>query len=155
MTKHSPSDFGSPFARQHGSFVFEEVDAKKVGKLRVRNQTPFALDQYYKRNRLDKDAQANRRLFEAGNRYRDDFQRAGLQPDVVSRYDEMVADGSVAAFFDGQVDALHAWRDASRKIGIVAYDVVVDCCCFGRSVGKLKMEILRRGLWQLVKHYGY
>lgn len=155
MTKHSPSDFGPGEKLQHSRYQFEDVDVKATGKKRLRNLTPFALDRYYRKDLLSKIPADNTKLFDAGNRYRDDFQRAGLQPDVVSRYDEMISNGSVAAFFDGQIDAVNAFRNATAAMDRMARRDVMDCCLFGRAVGKPRMEILREGLWQLVRHYGY
>ena len=139
---------------QHGDETLVEP-AEAAGSRRVVVLTQDALDRYYRRGQLAPAADENRRLYDAGARLRRDFHRAGLTPDVVARYSDLVSGGSIQGFLAVREDSYRAWRAAIRAVGPVAADEVVAVCCQGAPVGKgARMEILRRGLAVLARHYG-
>ena len=140
---------------QHGDETLVEA-TEEAGGRRVVVLTQDALDRYYRRGQLAPAAAENQRLYDAGVRLRRDFHRAGLTPDVVARYSDLVSGGSVQGFMALREDAYRAWRAAIRAVGPVAAGEVVAVCCQGAPVGKgARMEILRRGLAVLAQHYGY
>ncbi|HEX6972698.1 MAG TPA: DUF6456 domain-containing protein [Limnochordia bacterium] len=147
------SDFGSPCLAQHTEVTLENADVK-LGVLRARNKTPFALDRYHARKELDpSDDGNNSRLFDAGNRLRDDFTAAGLEPRIAGRYAEMVGTGSIQGFMAGRGTAYERWVSAVRAVGPIASDEIVSVCCLGNPVGRSRMILLRRGLEVLARHY--
>ncbi|MDH3231008.1 MAG: DUF6456 domain-containing protein [Alphaproteobacteria bacterium] len=148
-------DHGPRERWQHGDETLVEA-TEEAGGRRVVVLTQDALDRYYRRGQLAPAAAENQRLYDAGVRLRRDFHRAGLTPDVVARYSDLVSGGSVQGFMALREDAYRAWRAAIRAVGPVAAGEVVAVCCQGAPVGKgARMEILRRGLAVLAQHYGY
>lgn len=140
---------------QHGDETLSEA-TEAAGRRRTVVLTQDPLDRYYRRGQLSPVVAENRRLYDAGARLREDFHRAGLTADVVARYADMVARGSVQGFFARREDSYRAWRAAVGAVGLVAADEVITVCCQGLPVGKgARMEILRRGLAVLARHYGY
>ena len=152
---HPSHDQGPGERWQHGDETLVEP-TEEAGRNRVVVLTQDALDRYYRRGQLAADANENRRLYDAGARLRGDFQRAGLTQNLVSRYSDLISGGSVQGFLAVREDAYRAWRDAIQAVGPIAADEVIAVCCQGEPVGKgARMEILRRGLAVLARHYGY
>lgn len=140
---------------QHGDETLVEA-TDEAGSRRVVVLTQDALDRYYRRGQLAPAADENQRLYDAGVRLRGDFHRAGLTQNLVAPYNDLVSGGSVQGFLGVREDAYRAWRAAIRAVGPIAADEVITVCCQGAPVGKgARMEILRRGLAVLAKHYGY
>jgi len=140
---------------QHGDETIEEA-TEEAGGRRVVVLTQDPLDRYCRRGQLAARAAENQRLYDAGARLRGDFHRAGLNQAVVARYADLVSGGSVQGFAALREDSYRRWRDAIRAVGPVAADEVITVCCRGEPVGKgARMEILRRGLAVLARHYGY
>ncbi len=140
---------------RHGDETLTEA-TEEAGGRRTVVLTQDALDRYYRRGHLAPAAAENQRLYDAGVRLRGDFHRAGLTPDVVARYSDLVSGGSVQGFLAVREDSYRRWRAAIRAVGPIAANEVVAVCCLGEPVGKgARMEILRRGLAVLAAHYGY
>lgn len=125
----------------------------RAGVKRARNRAPFALDVYYNKKLLG-DGNENEWRFDAGNRFRMDFTIADLNPNIISSYQEWIASGDSAEWSDFRLDAIRRWREAVDAIGPIASNEVISVCCFGESIGRDRMEILRRGLEILAAHYG-
>jgi hypothetical protein len=140
---------------QHGDETLTEA-TEEAGVRRVVVLTQDPLDRYHRRGQLAPEVAENRRLYDAGARLRGDFHRAGLSQVVVARYGDLVSGGSVQGFLALREDNYRRWRDAIRAVGPIAADEVITVCCRGEPVGKgARMEILRRGLSVLARHYGY
>lgn len=156
MTKPDPIDSGTRERWQHGDETLVEA-TERAGQTRVVNLTQDALDRYYRRCKLAVgDAERNRRLYDAGCQLRMDWSKAGLMPQVVGAYADMVSNGSIQSMFSVKEDAYRRWRAAIKAVGPIASNEVITVCCAGEPVGKgAPMEILRRGLDVLVKHYRY
>lgn len=140
---------------QHGDETLTEA-TEDAGGHRTVVLTQEPLDRYYRRGQLAAGVAQNQRLYDAGARLRGDFHRAGLNQAVVARYGDLVSGGSVQGFAAVREDSYRRWRDGVRAVGPVAADEVITVCCRGEPVGKgARMEILRRGLAVLARHYGY
>lgn len=140
---------------QHGDETLVEP-TEEAGRSRVVVLTQDALDRYFRRGQLAAEDVENRRLYDAGVRLRGDFQRAGLTQNLVAPYNDLVSGGSVQGFLGVREDAYRAWRAAIQAVGPIAANEVIAVCCLGEPVGKgARMEILRRGLAVLARHYGY
>ena len=153
MTKTKHSDHGPPERRQHGLLVIEETMV--AGVMHARVATPDALDYYYAHKRLG-EGRDSRRRYEAGARLRGYWDSAGMEPRVVGRYENMPPDGAWrGGWTPSNEDAYRQFSDGLKAVGPIASNEVVETCCFGRAVGRGGMEILRRGLEELCKHWGY
>ena len=159
MTKPEPPgrtpglDFGAPQRYAKGDVVRLERAARS-GRVRALVETPTALDRYFVRCHLDPaDSQNNRLLYDAGARLRADWTLAGLEPVVTARYEERVERGGMQGFMAAREDAYMSWRAAIRAVGPIAANEVIEVCCMGNRVGRVGLEILRRGLAVLAAHY--
>lgn len=147
-------DFGPPERyRRQDPIVIEP--AGRSGAVRARVTGENALDWYFRRRHLDTaDPEGNRLLHESGVRLRADWMLAGLEPGVTARYADFTGGGGVQDFMRVREDAYRRWRAAIRAVGPIAAREVIDVCCTGHRVGRTGLEILRRGLAQLARHYG-
>ncbi len=146
-------DFGAPRRHRKGDAIVLER-AGRPGRVRARVETPTALDRYFAHRRLDSgDAAGNRLLYDAGARLRADWTLAGLEPRVTASYAERVERGGVQGFMAAREDAHQSWRAAIRAVGPIAANEVIEVCCMGNRVGRVGLEILRRGLAVLAAHY--
>lgn len=148
-------DTGPKERWKHGDETLVEA-TEKAGQSRIVVLTQDALDRYYKRSQLDRDKERNRRLYDAGCQLRMDWSKAGMNPQTIGRYMDMVSGGSIQGFSVMREGAYRRWRDAVQAVGPIASNEVITVTCLGEPVGKgAAMEILRRGLGVLAKHYGY
>lgn len=148
-------DTGPRERYQHGDETLVEA-TEDAGRSRVVILTQDALDRYYQRRQLDRDEDENKRLYDAGVRLRQDFHRAGLTANVISRYSDLVSGGAVQGFLSVREENYRRWRDAIQAIGPIASNEVIEVCCIGGAVGKGgPLEIFRRGMKVLADYYGY
>lgn len=147
------------FVRGDDHFLVEFSEKTESGQrttqTRVVKLTQDALDRYWKRGQLDKDADENQRLYDAGARLRGDFYKAGLTPNVAAPYSDLVSGGSVSGFSNIQVEAYTRYRKAIQAVGIGLAHELTTVCCLGEPVGVDGLVLLRRGLSVLAAHYGY
>lgn len=153
MRKNSrriPGDLGSPDRRRHDLVVIERVskdDKSVVQRARVYSRNP--LETYFKRRLID------RRHKLAGELLGRLWHIAGIEPRVVARYEEYIDVGRAEGFAVRRSEAYQRWRRAVAAVGPIAAEEVISVCCEERSVGgAVRMEILRRGLEVLAKHFG-
>lgn len=145
-------DAGPQEREQHGDYVLEET--MKAGVYRARNRSPFALDAYFNRKLLG-TGKDNARRFEAGDKLRTDWTLAGLTPDVIGSYEQVIASCDLSNWAVTRLDAYQRWQRAVKAVGPIASDEVLGCCCLGLTIGRDRMVLLRRGLEVLAVHYGY
>lgn len=152
-----PLDVGTPERQQHVRPEDVLVEATEdAGQQRVVIQAQWHFDYYARRGWLAKDEGENRRLYDAGNEFRQDWTIAGLEPNVVAAYRDMVSAGSVQSFYGARLDAYKRWQDAVKKIGPIYSDLTIRVACFGQSAGRGRgMRNLRIGLDRLAREYGY
>lgn len=124
------------------------------GGVRARVRVQDALDRYALRGELAAgNAAENRRRRDAALRLRLDWTKAGLVATVTGGYAEVVQGGERADRLAKREDAYRAFRDAIRAVGPVAAQEVIEAACLGNAVGRLRLELLRRGLAVLADHY--
>lgn len=127
--------------------------AERAGQTRVVKLTQDALDRYYKRGQLG-DREDNDRRYDAGKRLRGLFYYAGLTPNVIAKYTDMISEGSIESYHAGRSDAYYEWQGAIQAVGPIASNEVITVCCLGEALnGRERLEILRRGLQVLVGHW--
>jgi hypothetical protein len=106
--------------------------------------------------------------FRAGERLRQDFERAGLQPRITANWEASVASSargsSAGEISDFAIDARRRLEAAMHAIGPELSGAVVDICCFLKGLETVERErswparsaklMLRTALRLLVRHYG-
>lgn len=106
--------------------------------------------------------------FLAGERLRAEFTRAQLMPRVTSNWSASVADGrrgaSPTSFTEAVIGARRRVRQALDAVGPEFSGLLVDVCCFLKSVNAVERErswpprsakvVLQLGLDRLARHYG-
>ena len=104
----------------------------------------------------------------AGERLRAEFTRAQLMPRITSNWSAAVADGrrtaGPATFTDAVIAARQRVRRALDAVGPEFSGLLVDVCCFLKSLADVERErnwptrsakvVLQLGLERLARHYG-
>ncbi len=143
------ADGPTPEWRRHHDAVVENRDIKGTRGVRALSQNAF--DRYYRRTELAPgDRQLNAARYRAGERLRDDWERAGL--DTRARQSFERKDGSAEEFSAARLDAWTRVRSAMAALGATR-NVVVNAAVYGDRVGRAKMEMLRAGLDALADMY--
>lgn len=147
------ADLGPADRHRKGAPVTLERTGRGGG-VRARVQAQTALDRYFLRRQLDPaDPAANCRLFDAGQRLLRDWTLAGLESSVTGGYRELVDGGKRIDRAVLREDAYRRFRAAIQAVGPIAAGEVIEVACAGNSVGRVGIEILRRGLAVLADHY--
>ena len=145
-----PGDVGTRLRRQHAPIVVEQrVDASGAMTRRARVYSRNPLETYYRRGLIDEQ---QKRSGEYLGRL---WQAAGMEPRIIGRYEEYVDAGRNIASVTRNAEAYQRWHRAVQVVGPVASKEVVTACCEEKPVGgAIHMEILRRGLDVLARHFG-
>lgn len=121
--------------------------ARLAPRVRVYSRNP--LETYFRRKVIDYKQKS------AGEVLGRLWQAAALEPRTIGRYEEYVDTTSSGNSVIRKSEAYEKWRNAVSAVGPIASDEVVAVCCTEEPVrGAAKIEILRRGLDVLVKHFG-
>ena len=105
----------------------------------------------------------------AGERLRAEFTRAQLMPRTTSNWSAAVSDGARGAspghFTDTMIAARQRVRHALDAVGPEFSGLLVDVCCFLKSIADVESErgwptrsgkvVLQLGLDRLARHYGF
>jgi hypothetical protein len=132
------------------------------------NETESPLAWLARRKGRDGRALIEPLQFAAGERLRAEFTRAQLMPRVTSNWSAPVADGprgaGMAGFTDTAIAARQRVRHALDAVGPEFSGLLVDVCCFLKSLTDVERErgwparsgkvVLQLGLDRLVRHYG-
>lgn len=106
--------------------------------------------------------------FSAGERFRAEFERAGLQPRISANWEAPVASsgrgGSAAEISDFAIDARRRLGRAIDALGPELSGVALDVCCFLKGLEQVERErrwpprsaklMLKTALSLLARHYG-
>jgi hypothetical protein len=121
---------------------------------------------------LRRDAHGNAFLseaeFSAGERFRAEFERAGLQPRISANWEAAVASGgrggTAAEISDFSIDARKRLGKAIEALGPELSGVALDVCCFLKGLEQVERErrwpprsaklMLKTALSLLARHYG-
>ena len=146
------SDYGPRERSQHGPVIIEKVAEEHESRENRDRARALELDDplyVYRRNRSITAAQRD-----AGLMLRELWVRTGLEPSVTSRYSELISEGSVESLRIASVDHYERYVSAIRAVGPIASDEVMSVVCLQQRIKPSNMEILRRGLNLLEKHFG-
>jgi hypothetical protein len=107
----------------------------------------------------------------AGERLRQDFTRAGLQPRISSNWEAGVSSGGpramngIADLTDAALAARQRTENALKCVGPELSGILIDVCCFLKGLETVERErgwparsaklMLRTALAALSRHYGY
>lgn len=166
-TNIAQGDLGTEELRKHHAVVIETREISKGGHevargARIRDQIP--LDRYALRLELDRDAETNSILREAGLRFRQDFERAGIRPKVCPPSGPKMPSGYRALNeSESAASAREKIKLALRYVGPDLADLVVHVCgldepasswCGPHGGGAANIVLLRHTLRLLAYHYG-
>ncbi len=144
------SDLGTKFRWQHDPVKLEVRQEDKAGmrpRARVYSRNP--LETYFRRKVIDYKQKS------AGEVFGRLWQAAALEPRIIGRYEEFVDITRSGNAVVRKTEAYEKSRNAVSAVGPIASDEVVAVCCTEEPVrGAAKIEILRRGLDVLAKHFG-
>lgn len=131
---------------------FAEAQTDIPGVVRVEARKYSVLDRYEARGEITS------RQHMAGERLHEDWVKAGRQPPVIGAYREMIGRGSVAgnaeSISDFKAIAFSRFLRAMAAVGPVASAEIKAVCLWNEPVGRIGLEILRRGLTVLADWYG-
>ncbi len=154
------------YGAQHGILTQKIIEPGKPPVLENLGESPLA--------RLFLRRDANGKTFidsaalAAGERFRNDFEKAGLQPRISANWEASLASRGHASADNGISDfALDARRRVDRALGMLGTDlagVATDVCCFLKGLETVERErrwpprsaklMLRTALNLLAAHYG-
>jgi hypothetical protein len=132
--------------------TMQSFGGRKIKQKVVVNVTQVPLDRYFRRNQIT-EAQ-----HKAGSTLFVDWYNSGLSPRITSDPGRMNVGEATYGMAATERQAYHRkrFREAAAKIPDMARKEVCQACCDQEPIGKgAPMEILRRGLDVLVRHYGY
>jgi hypothetical protein len=146
----SRGDHGPKERWRHDPVALEPLaDSSDPRARRARVYSRNPLETYFRRQVIDHKQKL------AGEVLGRLWQSAALEPRVIGRYEEYV---DTVRFTGGQVrrtEAYERWRAAVAAVGPIAADEVIAVCCAEEPVkGTARVEILRRKLEVLAKHFG-
>ncbi|MGQ3673696.1 DUF6456 domain-containing protein [Xanthobacter sp. TB0136] len=166
MTKTSPSAHSRPHASSSSATRRQHVRAGNKVVRRNLNESP--LTWLARRKGRDGRAMVDEVQLAAGERLRADFTRAGLTPQVTSRWSSMPGGGpgnGPEAFSDMVLSARQRMNAALGAVGPELSGVLLDVCCFLKGLEEVEgtrgwpartaKVVLCLALDRLAAHYGW
>jgi len=161
-----------PYVSQHGQVQQSSTRISDQIHPVIKNTAESPLSRLYSRKQKNGTPYLTIEEYQAGDRLRNDFERAGLQPSITVRWDEMVSTGSkfgpgseAGEMSDIAMDARSRLEKAINKIGPELSSVTLDICCFLKGFEIVERErnwpsrsaklIIKIALAILARHYGY
>ncbi|MCF6320979.1 MAG: DUF6456 domain-containing protein [Rhizobiaceae bacterium] len=161
-----------PYISQHGQI--EQSTTRIFNKHHpvIKNTAESPLARLYSRKQKNGLSYITIQEYQAGDRLRNDFERAGLQPSITVRWNEAVSTGSkfgsgsaAGEMSDIAIDARKRLEKAINIIGPELSGVTLDICCFLKGFEIVERErnwpsrsaklIIKMALSILARHYGY
>ena len=153
-------DRGPPERWQHMPYLDDKSD--KGGPTVRRMLDPSPLDHYRRRGMIDG------RQWIAGDRMRQAWLLAGIEPRVVADLTSVHAGSGPTILVDAKKDAMMGYLTAARAVGAEFAHVLLHVCCMegtasdwaaqkgqrGRYAEQSGMLVLRLALDALARHYG-
>ncbi|MEL6582767.1 MAG: DUF6456 domain-containing protein [Pseudomonadota bacterium] len=151
-----------------GEKVFVEPDGRET--TRAINIAESPLGMLARRKSADGSPFLNSSEIEAGERLREDFERAQLGPSITQNWDRFLSAGRAEGFAPwGAGDGSQAARDrvsgALTALGPGLADITLRCCCFLEGVEGAEKRlgwsarsgkvVLKIALGRLARHYGF
>ena len=144
------SDLGSSLRWQHDPVRIDYISEKEnTIRKRARVYSHNPLETYFRRKIIDYKQKT------AGEMLGRLWQSAAIEPRVIGRYEEYVDTGhSGNGAAARKTEAYEWWRQAMATVGSIAAKEVTLVCFTEEPVrGAAQIEIMRRGLDVLVKHF--
>ena len=163
------SDHPDAFRLQHGAVVEQTVDAGKSSQSLVRVDESESPLRWLRRRRGNEGSSwIDDTEFDAGERLRADFTRAGLMPSITSNWRDMqtrTGGGNPAAdLTDSAIAARDRVTRALTALGPELAGIAIDVCCFLKGLETVEAErrwparcgkvVLKLALQALARHYG-
>lgn len=147
--KKNSADYGPPERWQHSGRVLEMTE--RAGILAARVTEEHVIDVLVMRGILDATQS------DAAFRLKQDFQRAGLAANTISRYNP---ERSKVDYFrggrernDAEEAAYQRWRNAVRELGLQFSCAVIATVCHDETPKTDELPLLQKGLEQLADWY--
>ncbi len=149
--------------------LVQTIDATRAGSGHVRvNLAESPLSRLNQRRDAQGKAFLAESEFAAGERFRAEFERAGLQPRISANWEAPVSSGgrggSAAEISDFAIDARRRLARAIDALGPELSGVALDVCCFLKGLEQVERErrwpprsaklMLKTALALLARHYG-
>ena len=148
--KNNCGDYGPPERWQHSGRLLERTESP--GILAARATEEHVLDVLALRGLIDVSQS------DAALRLKQDFQRAGLAVNTISRYNPESGGGDIYRGKRDRTDAEEAayqrWRNAVRDMGLAFSEAVVATVCHDEMPAPANVPLLQKGLEHLVDWYG-
>jgi len=145
------SDLGSSLRWQHDPALIDNLSGKEnTIRKRARVYSHNPLETYFRRKIIDYKQKS------AGEILGRLWQSSAIEPRVIGVYQEYVNTGhSGNGAAARKTEAYERWRQAMATVGPIAGKEVTLVCCTEEPLrGAAQIEIMRRGLDVLVKHFG-
>lgn len=146
------SDFGTAERAQHGPIEFEDVpEDMEDTKNRTRARAVEVDDPLFT---LKRNGTISRLQRDAALILRELWYAAGLEPRVISQYQEMISSGSVVDIRSTTIDRHRKFILAIRAAGVACSDAIISVCCLQNPVNSNQVNGLKVGLDNLVEYFG-
>jgi hypothetical protein len=159
-----------PFLLQHGGVVAREKTRNDPIDARLVNEAESPLAWLARRRGPNGRPLIGIDQFQAGERLRADFTRAGLTPRVTSNWVAPIAQGrrsggdAAASFSDSVLAAKERFSRTLEAVGPEFAGILLDVCCFLKGLEAVERErkwpqrtakvVLGLALDRLARHYG-
>jgi hypothetical protein len=130
----------------------EDRDVKNRGIRGYRNTARDNLERYAKRGELSKHEDENKRLYEAGECLRKDYENSGIETIARIRFDRASSSPCHESPSERREFARTRFNDACKSLGPLR-DIVVACVCNNQPVGVGGLPLLKCGLNELARFY--
>ncbi len=161
-----------PFANQHRIPTRRTVTVNDIKQSVTLNCAESPLARLYSRTLKNGFKYISMSEFEAGERLRRDFEKAGLQPSITSHWgggassqNKSSATNMAHDLNDAAIDAKSRFEKAMNAVGPELTGVTLDICCFLKGFEGVERErgwpsrsaklMLKTALSRLARHYGY
>lgn len=158
-----------PFIAQHANLTKSTVQIENSIRSVLKNDNESALNRLYSRKDKNGIAWLDHNEFQAGERFRADFEKAQLSPKISANWAASVAgknraSGGANDISDFALDAKIRLEKSITALGPELSGVAMDVCCFLKGLEIVEKEkgwpprsaklLLKTALSTLVRHYG-
>ena len=159
----------TPFQAQHYEYAVKPINEGTNTKRVIVNENESPLGRLYYRKDKSGKGWIDENEFNAGEKFRADFEKAQIQPNFTSQWGECSRaksnSYSMTDISDFALDAKNRVERAMDVIGPELSGVTLDICCFLKGLETVERErgwpqrsaklMLRTALQALSRHYNY
>ncbi|MFK7902129.1 MAG: DUF6456 domain-containing protein [Nitratireductor sp.] len=156
-----------PFTAQHSDLINATTKIGTKNKAVVKNKSESPLSRLFYRKDKNGESWIGEDEFNAGERFRRDFEKSQLQPKISANWSSTIASkgtSSATDISDFAYDAKIRFNKSLDTLGPELCGVALDVCCFLKGLETIEREkgwpprsaklILKTALSILVRHYG-